>query len=112
VEKAELFWDTAKTVNSGNSYHTEVDAKYRDDLFRLKIFWFYNDIAQAVASFELYKLVQKPHPMRATPILTEEYVARAIDRLADKPTLEGRLWAEDQIMSPMDRLTRNLFPGS
>lgn len=95
---AQLPWTSISNLYSGNSYKSTVEAKYRQTYYRLEVSWSYDFQGRPTGRAILARLNQYYDPI--------EHMKDVV--FSSSPLIEAQEWAEDFILTPMDRLTLGL----
>lgn len=96
---AHLRWAAVSNLYSGNNYRSMVESVYRQRMYRLEVWWSYDSAGRAVGRATLFTVGMYIEPV-------EHWNNVIFERT---PLLEAQEWAEDQMLTPMDRLTIGLI---
>jgi hypothetical protein len=94
-----LQWISISNLYSGNSYHSMVEGIHRQTAYRLEVWWSYDHSGRPVGRVKLSRSGVYLEPI--------EHWNNAVFEKA--PVLEAQEWAEDFMLTPMDRLTLGLI---
>ena len=94
-----LQWTEEKNYTSRKDHYVDLRASHNDHMYCLDVMWT-QEIEGTYAYYRLYRLIRT-----FSGELKQGMMRASSEMPVRDPDLEGMLWAEEQLLSPMDRLT-------